>query len=488
LIRFQKEREKKREVLLESYALKTVLDKQNDRISKLESMLKKDSSMSDKPPSADPLFVKAKATSTKEKSDKNVGGQKGHKGHYLKPKNPDIIIDKKPPEHCPHCNGEMIIDNEYEPRQIIDIKVEVITTEERSFVGTCCNCGLIVEGEFSKGFNSPVGYGPSLKTIVSTLNTDSNVTINKVAQFISSLTDGQINMSHGTVVNIIKSLATKLKPSINDITLQLASCSVLNVDETGVSINGDLTWMQIIANKDLSLFGRNPKRGTLNDAMDKLLLLFTGNLMHDHLKSYYKYDHLTHSECNSHSGRYLNAVDEIMKHPWAKAMADLLVETNNQKKALQAKNIHNMNDEQLNDIRIRYLNILDQGQSEYDEAISGKIHTSYYDEERRLLKRLREYTNEHLRFILNFDVPFTNNIAEHGARYIKGKKKVSNCFRSDSGCDNYATIASVLDTLRKQNLGIFSSINSVFKGEDLRFIHESHQEEVFTPDLLLDSS
>ena len=359
LARYERERGKKREVLNELYALKTELDEARDRVNKLESIRKKDSTTSDKPPSTNSPFTNAKATSSREKSGNERGGQPGHEGHYLDPKeNPDIIIEKKPPTHCPHCKSEVIIDDNYEAKQVIDIEIKVVTTEERVFQGICPDCGQVVCGEFSEGFNSPVCYGPSLKTIVSTLNVDSNVTVNKIVNFISSLTDNQINMSHGTVINFLKDLSGKLKSSTNDIADALASCKVLNADETGFKINGKLNWMQIIVNENLSLFARNPKRGTINDAMDKLLTLFVGDLMHDHFTPYYKYQHLTHDECNAHGGRYLKAVTEIMKHPWAKAMGDLLVETNNHKKNLIADNIHFLNEEQLDDIRNKYLAIL----------------------------------------------------------------------------------------------------------------------------------
>ena len=449
----------------ENRVLKDALEKAEDRAAKLEAMLKKNSSTSDKPPSSDSLFNKAKANSKKEKSDKKVGGQPGHKGHRLQPSpDPDFIIEKMPNSICPCCGGDVIAHTDYEARQVMDIEIIVTVTEERVYQGHCGNCGKAWKGEFSDGFNSPVAYGPSIKAAVAVLNADANVPVHKTAVFLSSLTEGRVSLSDGTVVNILNELAGSFAPTVQDIADALASCGVLNADETGFRVSGNLTWMQILSNEAYSLYGRSPKRGTPNERMDNLLLLFTGVLLHDHLKSYYRYTHLSHAECNTHGLRYLKAVIEIMKHPWAKDMANLLTEANKRKKELTDAGAAGMEDTEFADIREKYTEILKQGQQEYEAAILGKKNITYYDEERRLLNRLNEYMDEHLRFLADFAVPFSNNGAEHGACHLKRKHKTAGGFRSNSGVDSYATVASVVATLRKHCLPIFPAIRNAFRG------------------------
>ena len=449
----------------ENDILKDALDKAEDRAAKLEAMLKKDSTNSSKPPSTDLDFTKAKADSVKEKSGKKVGGQPGHKGHRLLPSsNPDNIVDKKPPCFCVCCGGDVIFSDNYEFRQNKDIEVIVTVTEERAYLGRCVKCNKNYKGEFSEDFSSHVSYGPNVKAAVAMLNSDANVPVHKTALFVSCLTEGKINMSDGTVVNITAELAVKFGTAVQEIILLLASCGVLNVDETGVHVNGNLTWMQIISNENYSLYARSLKRGTPGEVMNSLIMLFSGVLVHDHLKSYYGYTHLSHAECNVHILRYLKAVTEIIKHQWAKDLADLLVKANDRKKELLESDIIEMKDEELAEIRDRFIVILNQGQKEYETAIEGKKNITYYDEERRLLNRLKKYLDEHLRFLCDFAVPFSNNGAEHGARHIKGKKKTSGGFRSDSGVDNYAVIASVVATLRKQRKHIYTAMRDAFKG------------------------
>ncbi len=55
-----------------------------------------------------------------------------------------------------------------------------------------------------------------------------------------------------------------------------------------------------------------------------------------------------------------------------------------------------------------------------------------------------------LRFLTDFAVPFTNNLAEQDLRMMKLRMKISGCFRTEQGARDFATLRSVLSTARKQ--------------------------------------
>lgn len=81
---------------------------------------------------------------------------------------------------------------------------------------------------------------------------------------------------------------------------------------------------------------------------------------------------------------------------------------------------------------------------------------------RCLLDRLINYKTSILAFIFDSDIPFTNNQAERDIRCVKIKMKVSGGFRTPQGANAYARIQSVISTLRKQNIDVFSSLCTLF--------------------------
>lgn len=434
-----------------------------DQTDKFKAMLSKDSTNSSKPPSTDG-FQKAKTSSLRKPSGKKPGGQLGHPGHTIEPfPNPTKIIEKKPQATC-FCGGPVQYGNKYTSKQVVDFKIATEVVEERVFSGQCNICGKIHHGKFSEEFVNPVQYGSNVKTIIALLNGYGNLSINKTVDIINGISGGALQMSEGTVVNLHKSLAKKIQQPIETIKQQLIQCNVLGADETGCRVNGNLNWMQVFSNSLYTLFGCNKKRGDLYADDVDILDLFTGTLIHDHFKSYYGYTLITHAECNAHILRYLKAVIEIMKHPWAKEMSELLRDSNKLKKHYLAMDQNFIDEDELNNISTQYDKILEAGKAQYEAAIKNKKDISYFNDERLLLIRLEKYKQEHLRFLADFQVPFDNNASERCVRFFKNKLKVAGCFRSEEGAHNYAQIASIFSTMKKQNINIYMSINDIFNG------------------------
>ena len=424
-----------------------------DQRDKFKAMLSKDSANSSKPPSTDG-FRKAKASSLRKRSGKKPGGQFGHPGHTIEfSPNPTKIIEKKPEAIC-SCGGVIQCGVEYTSKQVADVRVIVDVVEERVYSGECERCGKIHHGEFSEEFVNPVQYGSNVKTLIAILNGYGNVTINKTVDILNGVSDGALHLSEGTIVNFQKSLAEKIQQPLEIIKQRLIQCNVLGADETGCRVNGKLNWIQVFSNSQYTLFGFNKKRGDLCTGDMDILDLFSGVLVHDHFKSYYGYTLMTHAECNAHILRYLQAVIEIMKHSWATDLAELLRYANKLKKQYLVLGRNSIDEKELDCISARYDEILETGKAQYAAATENKKNISYFNDERLLLKRLGEYKHEHLRFLTNFDVPFDNNGSERGARFFKGKLKVAGCFRSEEGVKNYAKIASLISTLKKQGANV----------------------------------
>ena len=441
--------------------------KQKDSIIQdLKSRLNKNSSNSSKPSSTDGF--KKVIHNCREKTDRKVGGQKNHKGVTLQKKEPTQIIDRKI-EKC-ECGGNIQQNKEFESKQLIDIEIKVNIIEERVYTGKCSKCGKIHKAKFSKEFKNPAQYGNNLKAFVSMLINEEYVAIDRCSKFIKEITDGKIALSNGTVVNITKELSQKSKQSIENIKQHLVESKIAHSDETGVRINGEQHWLHTFCNQDYVSYGVHKKRG--NEAIEEMELLnfFTGILMHDHFKPYYKYEQITHAECNAHILRYLKSVVEIFKRKETEEFLTFLVDINNRKKEAIRYGKKCLEENEIQEIENKYKKLLEEWKKTYYEYVKElELINKPLEEERCLFERLLEYQEEHLLFIKNFEVPFDNNMAERALRMIKTKKNVSGGFRSKNLAENFCNIRSLFGSGKKQGKNIFDIAKNVLDGKTIDF-------------------
>lgn len=84
-----------------------------------------------------------------------------------------------------------------------------------------------------------------------------------------------------------------------------------------------------------------------------------------------------------------------------------------------------------------------------------------------LLRRLFERKQEVLRYMHDLSVPFSNNLAERAIRMSNVKQRISGCFRTLVGAQNFCVIRSYFDTARKQGFGMLHAMQAAFSGQAL---------------------
>lgn len=177
--------------------------------------------------------------------------------------------------------------------------------------------------------------------------------------------------------------------------------------------------------------------------------------------------HIAHALCNTHLLRELKALMENEKEPWAFAMFRFL------RQVCHAINVAKRLGVALDAgfiayIEARYDRILLQA-ALYHES-RPPIDAPLFERRRRgrkkhsigynLFVRLPDHKNDVLRCVRNPAVPFTNNQAEQDVRMMKVHQKVSGCFRSTEGAENFAILRTVISTARKQGWNILQTLAS----------------------------
>ena len=419
----------------------------------LRAVLNQNSGNSSKPPSSDGY---KKIHNSRVKSGKKRGGQLGHKGHMPKFfEKPTKIIEIKA-QKC-KCGGKVnYSDSRYVKKQLVDIEIKANITEYREYTGKCECCGSRVQNR--SPVNDSVTYGNHVKSLINMLSIEGNVSINRIGQMISEITDGLIKLSDGTISKWNRDLSKLVAPSVQKIKEKLLISDVLHKDETGIWVETKLRWFHVLSNADYSLFYAHGKRGRDADIEAAVLPAFKGVLVHDHLRSLYHFN-CAHAECNAHILRYLKGAVENKKRRWAEEMIAFFM------KAKSAVKEKPPDSEEIQDFHRRYDEILDNGEFETQQ----NENPDYKGADLTLLRRLREYKMQHLRFLSDRNVPFDNNQAERDLRMIKAKTKISGCFRSDDGDGVFAALKTYTATLRKKSFNIFAGLISAWRGIPVLF-------------------
>lgn len=253
-------------------------------VKNLKARLEKNSN---KPPSSDEFF---KPKSTRKKSGKKTGDQKGHPGHTLKMRdNPDQIIVHKE-NTCSGCGASLANQpaTSKEKRQVFDVpppKVEI--TEHVSETICCPGCGMLNKAKFPPKVTQPVQYGTNLLAQLVYLSQYQLIPYNRVAEFVYDIYG--LNLSEATIYKAIKTAYEILEPAEKVIVERLLNSRVLNVDKTGMRVKNKRQWLHVAATSKLTHYKWHSNRGSKATDAIGILPNYDGLISHDYWKSYYNY-------------------------------------------------------------------------------------------------------------------------------------------------------------------------------------------------------
>ena len=440
----------------------------NQTIKDLTEKLGMNSGNSSKPPSSDG-FNKPSPKSLRKPSGNKAGGQQGHPGVRLESTvEPDEIV-RHMPSPCSGCPLSEICEKRAcvgETRQVIDAVVTVKVTEHQSLVVEECPLhGVQQKGEFPDEVKANVQYGEQLQALTVALNTIGAVSVNRTHEILSSIFG--IPLSTGTVVNMVSNCAEGLTETLEQLRERMASSTLGHFDETGTNVDGKNMWVHVASNAEYTHLSIHEKRGFEGMEAGGVLPNFTKVAVHDCWASYWKYSNILHGLCCAHLLRELVGVEE--NHPeqkWAPEFKKLLLEMKKARDNAVANGEEQLSSDKLKEFEQLYDEIIELAYEEnpLPESNEKKRGRKKKGKVLSLIERLDLYEASVCLFVHNFAVPFDNNQAERDCRMIKTKKKVSGCFRSKKGANDYLKIMSYVGTAKKHGLSPFEAIRQAILG------------------------
>ena len=440
---------------VEIHSLKMELADAKTRIKELEGQMgegdgssgtlwkpEKNSSNSSVPPSQESIAARElrRTKSLRKPSGKPSGGQPGHKGSTLQSVGTPERVIKHEPHYC-KCCGRPLDGIEYRKirkTQIMDIKFVMETTEEQ-YYEKVCECGCVNNCDAP---NCRIKYGDTLRAFVTYLNVVQCMPFKRTAELISDLCGHKI--SEGTVQNILKGNSKKADPAYEEIRRRVERSAVVGADEIGAAVGKELHWNWIFQTDLLTYVYQMKSRG--QEAIDSKFPngLPNSTLVTDRHQSYFKMNVKDHQVCLAHllrNAEYLNELDT--KQNWSRRFIHLIVH------AIDLRRNNSITQRKIKVLNTKMKNLLGESLTHLDEE---------FESFKKGIRKVEDYL---FTFLSNPNVPYDNNASERGVRKIKIKQKVSGCFRTDGGADDFAKLHSIAETAMKNGNSKFNAILAV---------------------------
>ena len=441
-------------------ALKRQIAALEAEVADLRRQLGQDSSNSSKPPSSEGLKKKPRVPgSLRGRSGKASGGQTGHEGGTLRQvADPDRVVRHEACA-CGHCGFPLDPKSatEIEKRQVVDLlERPLIVTEHQASIYRCDNCRGVTKAAFPDGVISAAQYGERVKAAAVYLNIQQLIPEDRTAQALSDLFGAPL-ICPASIVAWVGKKAQELRRVYAFIGERVAAAKVRHLDETGFRIAGKLQWLHTTSSLTFTFYRADEKRGAIPEDLQ------AGVVVHDHFLPYRRLDAVDHAFCNAHLLRELQAVCELDKEPWAEALRATLLDANEAVRNAKAHGAASLAPETIKAFEDRYWDAVREGLALHRSLPAFDLSTSSKKRKKQrpahnLLGRFKAFKEATLRFLNDFTVPFTNNLAEQDLRMTKVKTKISGGFRTPKGAVDFACLRSVISSARKQGFNILEAL------------------------------
>ena len=165
-------------------------------------------------------------------------------------------------------------------------------------------------------------------------------------------------------------------------------------------------------------------------------------------------------ECNVHLLRDLQKTTDNLQHKWSVELKELLRKTNTERNAAIERGEEEFDDAYVKTFYGKFdrimLDAMEENKTDNDKY--------YGKDESTLILRILTFKDNYLSWVVNFELPFSNNLSERSLRGIKSKMKISGQFQSEVTAKYYAAIKSYIETCYRNGINEIAALVRLCEG------------------------
>jgi transposase len=414
------------------------------RIGELEALVgkpRKTSKNSSIPPSKDGL-------GRGKKGPKRPGRKRPPREGKARPLTPaPDKTERRMAEACGHCGADLSSVTQRRRRRYDHIDLPVIrpiVTRVELFGGRC-KCGRRFCAEAPVGMTPGTPFGPGVRSLLMYLHHSHHVGFERLSRLAAELFG--LTISEGAIANIFRRTGQDMAAAAKAITEKLLKARIIASDETTTRTNGVTHWQWVFISDEAVLHTIAARRARS----------VAEDILGDHQPDVWVSDRYAgqqglgkaHQVCLAHVLRDVQYAIDCGDTIFAPKIRDHL---------RWAIRVGKRRGELKDSTLTAYAAKADR---KLDDLMTFPVaHPAGKD----LLKQIKAWRTKFFVFMVDRDVPPTNNISEREIRPSVVFRKVTNGFRSDWGAQIHAGYRSVTGTARLKGQPAFAAIRDLIDG------------------------
>ena len=225
------------------------------RLEAVEARLKQDSTTSQRPPSTDSPYKKARK-SAGDAPPRKTGGQPGHPGHQQALLTPTDTRVLTPPQ-CACGHTALVMTRPYHTHQVIELPaIQMHVTHFVLHEAWCPVCAQWTKAQVPSEYTA--GYGPRFTALVGEIAGTHGTSRRTIQTLCASVL--QVPLSLGAIQKMLDRVAHAIEPHYRAIASQARRAPVNYIDETSWLLTNTLQWLWVMANETVAFYMIHPHR------------------------------------------------------------------------------------------------------------------------------------------------------------------------------------------------------------------------------------